>query len=116
MCLSASPHKAVITHSLVYPSGNFEGVYGQSLFGLEADRRFYTSSWPIPNWLNPSALVAQVEAVTTAYEAFFPYFIGTPIQMEAYYFLDQARLALLEARLSDSAAMLQTHYDVLSQP
>lgn len=116
MYLSALPHKAVIIHSLVYHSGNYEGVYGKSLFGLEADWRFYTSTWSIPNWLDQSALVAQVEAVTTAYEAFFPYFIGTPIQMEAYYCLDQARLALLEARLSDSAAILQTHYDVLSQP
>ena len=100
----------------LYPTGDYAGVYGQSLVGLEADWRAYTATLSIPSWLDANALVAQVSAVTSAYENFFPYFSGSAVQMEAYYHLDQARLALLEARLSDSAASLQTFYDTLSQP
>lgn len=102
--------------ALVYHSGNYDGVYGKSLYSLEADWRFYTSTWPIPNWLDSFALLAQVEAVTSAYETFFPFFTGTPTQLEAYYYLDQARLALLEARLADSATLLQSYNAVLNQP
>ena len=92
------------------------GIYGQALSGLEADWRAYTSNLSIPSWLDASVLVAQVNAVTSAYENFFPNFYGTPAQMEAYYYLDQARLTLLEARLADSAALLQTFNEKLSLP
>jgi LysM repeat protein len=100
----------------LYPSGDYLGIYGQSLSGLEADWRAYTVNLPIPAWLDAAALVTQVNALTTTYENFFPYFYGTPAQMEAYYYLDQARLALLEARLSDTAALLQTFNEKLAQP
>ena len=58
----------------LYSTGNYQGIYGQSLISLEADWRAYTANQPIPVWLDASALVAQVTAVTTAYENFFPYF------------------------------------------
>ena len=100
----------------LYASGDYLGIYGQSLSSLEADWRAYTATLPLPAWLDAAALVTQVAALTTAYENFFPYFYGTPANMEAYYTLDQARLALLEARLSDSAALLQAFNEQLAQP
>ena len=100
----------------LYATGNYEGIYGQSLFSLEADWRAYTATLAIPSWLDAGYLVAQVDAVTNAYANFFPYFNGSPAQIEAYYHLDQARLALLEARLSDSSTSLQSFTNIINQP
>jgi LysM repeat protein len=94
----------------LYNTGNYESVYSASLLSLEADWRAFTATVPIPGWLDAASLVSQVDAVTLAYEQFFPSFNGTPIQLQAYRLLDLARLSLLAGRLSDSTGYLQAFY------
>ena len=101
-------------YGLLYPSGDFDGTYGQPLSSLEDDWRAYLTSLPVPDWLDPTAFVVQVEAVTTAYASFFPSFSGTPTQLQAYRELDLARLAILDGDIAASSQHMASYNSILN--
>jgi len=92
----------------VYHSGDYEGVYGRSLSGLESEWRTQLASVPIPTELNPTELVQSVKQLENSYSSFFYSFSGTAKQRNAYRELDQARIALLEGKLIEMQNHLNT--------
>lgn len=84
---------------LLYPSGNFESVYGKSTSELETEWRDILAMEPVPTGLSPERLVNSVARLEGIYLDFFSGFSGTASQMEAYRELDLARLALLSGDL-----------------
>jgi LysM repeat protein len=85
----------------LYSTGNYEAIYGASLPALEQDWLNYLNSQSEPLAYNPEDLVASVNAVEQAYYQFFLNFNGTSSQLDAYIYLDQARLALLKGHMKD---------------
>jgi hypothetical protein len=65
--------------------------------------------------IDPDSLVDSVDAVTAAYDQLFIDFDGTPVQMQAFRKLDQARIALLQGRLESSAEHLATVHELLQR-
>lgn len=85
----------------VYHTGNYTGIYGQSLADIEAD---WIAALEAANYslsFNPDDLVYYVEEVGAAYDRLFTGFTVTETQMEAYQELDRARIALLQGHLND---------------
>jgi hypothetical protein len=102
------------SYGQLYSSGDYDGIYGQPLVGLEDDWRAYLSNVAVPTWLDPAGFVAQVDAVTTAYASFFPSFTGTPVQLQAYRELDLARLAILNGDIAVSRQHLDSYQSLLN--
>jgi len=90
----------------LYPTGDYAGVYGQSLAALEADWLVDLEANGPTVPFNPDNLIEAVDSVGTAYDELFTGFTGTPAQMAAYPELDAARIALLEERFNDVNAHL----------
>lgn len=86
---------------LVYHNGDYSGVYGKDLSALEADWRLHLEPIEIPETLNPMDLVGAVNDLENSYASFFVSFTGNSAQMEAYRYLDKARIALLEGKISE---------------
>lgn len=91
---------------LVYHNGDFSGVYGKDLSALETDWRLHLETIEIPETLNPMDLVGAVNDLEDSYTSFFVSFTGNPAQMEAYRYLDKARIALLEGRIPEMREFL----------
>jgi len=98
----------------LYPTGDYVGVYGQSLAALEQEWLSYIDASELSMQFAPSNLIEAVDAVGTAYDELFADFQGTPTEMVAYQELDKARLALLEGRLEDSATHLTEFRQILN--
>jgi len=98
----------------LYSTGDYTGVYGQSLAALEQEWISYIEASELSLPFTPDGLVEAVDAVGTAYDELFANFQGTQAQMVAYLELDEARLALLEGRLEDSATYLAEFRRVLN--
>jgi LysM repeat protein len=98
----------------LYPSGNFEVVYGRSLVGLENDWRAHLIKQIPRQEIGSLSLVASVKSLETHYINFFSSFSGTPVQINAYRYLDLARIALLEGRLEDIESILAEYKSALS--
>jgi LysM repeat protein len=98
----------------LYPSGNFEAVYGRSLVGLENDWRAHLINQISYQEIDSLSLVTSVKSLETHYINFFSSFSGTPAQINAYRYLDLARIALLEGRLEDVESILAEYKSALS--
>jgi len=85
----------------LYPSGDFQGVYGQTLAQLEAAWLEEVAATEVPAGLSGADLVAAVHDVGQTSEAFFSSFSGTEAQRAAYWEFDAARLALLAGQLDE---------------
>lgn len=91
---------------LVYHDGNYSGVYGKNLPDLETDWKLYLGTVEISATITPMDLVGAVTDLENSYTSFFSSFTGNSAQMEAYRYLDKARIALLEGRLADMRIFL----------
>lgn len=72
----------------LYPTGDYVGVYGQSLAALEAEWLATTAARPISTALDPAALVTAVTETKRAYLELLASFDGRPEQVDAYRRLD----------------------------
>ena len=72
----------------LYPTGDYVGVYGQSLAELEAEWLATTAARPISTALDPAALVTAVTETKRAYLELLASFDGRPEQVDAYRRLD----------------------------
>jgi LysM repeat protein len=97
-----------------YPTGDYTGVYSQSLAALEQEWISHIEASELSTPFAPSDLIEAVDAIGIAYDELFANFQGTQTQMAAYLELDKARLALLEGRLEDSAIYLAEFRRVLN--
>lgn len=97
---------------LAYHSGDYTGVYGKSLTGLENDWRIYLTTVPIPDELNPTELANSVTELGNTYVSFFSGFSGNPAQFDAYRELDNARIALLQGRLIEMRNFLEAFKEI----
>lgn len=98
----------------LYPSGNYEAVYGRSLVTLESDWRAQLINHVPLREIDPLFLVSSVKMLETRYINFFSNFSGTPVQLNAYRHLDRARIALLEGRLEYIESILAEFSSALS--
>jgi len=96
---------------MLYPTNNFDNVYGKTVWALEQEWR--ETLFNISISFKPDDLVSAVNEVQTAYANFLPAFSGTQTQRNAYYHLDLARLALLEGRFNDVTLNLEAFQDAL---
>lgn len=85
----------------LYPTGDYAGVYGKSLSTLESEWLSSVDTYSATVAVDPSDLIAAVDAVSSAYEQLFSVFSRTTSQYAAYLEIDAARIALLEARFND---------------
>jgi LysM repeat protein len=92
----------------LYPTNDFSGTYGKTARSLEEDWRAHLAALPLDG-LDAGQLVAITSEVSSAYRQFLPVFTGAPAQIEAYRLLDQARIAMLENRLSDARLKLDAY-------
>jgi LysM repeat protein len=99
----------------LYPSGNYDAVYGRSLVALESDWRAQLTNHVPLREIDPLFLVSSVKTLETRYINFFSNFSGTPVQLNAYRHLDRARIALLEGRLEDIELLLNEYKSALSE-
>lgn len=85
----------------VYHNGDYQGVFGKNINILESDWRGYLSTVQISGEIDPNELIASVENLQSSYGSFFQKFTGSPIQLDAYRELDNARIALLRGQLTE---------------
>lgn len=86
----------------LYPTGDYAGVYGQSLAALEAEWLAETTSRPLATPLSPTALVAAVTETKRAYLDLLDLLVnfdGRPEQVDAYRRLDVQWAAVLAGQL-----------------
>lgn len=98
----------------VYRTGDYGSVYGKSLVELEAEwigTIQAVDSFPF----DPNELEHFVSELATAYDLLFSNFEGTERDMAAYQKLDQARMALLQGQLNDTADYLLVFRNILNQ-
>ena len=100
----------------LYPSGDFEAVYGKSAGELEDEWRGVLAMEPVPASLSPERLVSAVSRLERAYLNFFTSFSGAEVQMGAYRELDLARLALLSGVLEGFDEQLILYEAALQAP
>ncbi len=98
----------------VYHTGDYYSVYGQGLTGLEAEWIAAIESSDYSLTFDADKLAYYVTEVAAAYDRLFADFTGTTAQMSAYQELDQARMALLQGRLDDTATHLVTFDELLA--
>lgn len=98
----------------LYPTGDYTGLYGQSLAVLEAAWLVTVDAAP-PVTFDPTALVTAVAQVGQAYSDLFDTFSGQPNELAAYPFIDAARLAVLEGRLAEVTLQLQAFHTALGR-
>jgi LysM repeat protein len=100
----------------LYPTGDFETVYGKSASDLEDEWRGVLALESIPAGLSPERLVSSVTRLERTYLDFFSGFSGTTVQLGAYRELDLARLALLSGDLDAFDALLILYEAALQAP
>ena len=100
-----------VKFGLLYPTNNFDVIYEKTVWALEQEWRDTLINVPVP--FKADDLVSAVNEVQTAYGNFLPAFSGTVVQQNAYYYLDLARLALLEGRFVDVTQYLQAFRQAL---
>ena len=100
----------------LYPSGDFEAVYGKDASELEDDWREVLALELIPTGLSPERLISSVSRLERAYLNFFSDFSGTTVQLGAYRELDLARLALLSGDLDTFEEQLILYEAALQAP
>lgn len=89
----------VTTFAQLYPTGDYMGLYGQSLAALEAEWLMASAVRPLATPLDPAALVAAVTKTKRAYLALLMNLEGRPEQVDAYRRLDAQWSAVLAGRL-----------------
>lgn len=94
----------------LFTSGDYPGIYGSTQTQIEAEWTRTLESVGNELDFDPDELVAAIVAVADAYDQLFTDFNGTSAQMAAYRELDQARIAVLQARF-DAA---QEHLDAFA--
>lgn len=85
--------------SRLYPTGDFVGVYGQTLANLEAEWLAETAARPILTQLAPTELLVAVTKTKAAYLDLLAKFEGRPEQMAAYRRLDALWSAVLSGKI-----------------
>lgn len=83
----------------LYPTGDYVGVYGQSLAELEAEWRAESAARPLTTPLDPTALVMAVTETKHAYLDLLASFDGRPEQVDAYRQLDAQWAAILTGEI-----------------
>lgn len=83
----------------LYPTGDYAGVYGQTLAELEAAWLATAAARPISTALDPAALVTAVTETKRAYLELLINFDGRPEQVDAYRQLDAQWAAVLAGQL-----------------
>jgi LysM repeat protein len=91
----------------LFTSGDYPGIYGHTLSQLEEQWTGTLEAIGDDLTFDPEDLVASLTDVTASYDRLFANFGGTPPEMAAYRALDQARIAMLQARFEDA----QEHLD-----
>jgi hypothetical protein len=97
-------HHGAAALAQLYPSGDYFAVYGKSLAELEAEWLDSLSQQPTSLTYAPGELVEAVTCVSGAYDDLFAEFSGSRGQLDAYFALDRARMALLMGRLNEVQA------------
>jgi LysM repeat protein len=95
----------------VYQAGDYLAVYEQSLAQLESDwlATLQEASPDLPSAsFDPERLAETAAAIDAAYRELWADFEGTPQELKIYRQLDLARIAMLQNRLDDAQAHLQT--------
>ena len=90
----------------LYSTGDYAGLYGRSLTGLEEEWIVHLRTHPSPLPFPPADLIRATDAVGRAYERLFARFSGANEEFARYRRVDAARIALLEGRLNDVWACL----------
>lgn len=85
----------VAAFAQLYPTGDYAGVYGQSLVELEAAWQAESAAHPLPASLDPAALVTAVTETRRAYLDLLVNFDGRPEAVDAYRRLDAQWAAIL---------------------
>ncbi|MGC9349921.1 MAG: LysM peptidoglycan-binding domain-containing protein, partial [Anaerolineae bacterium] len=85
----------------LYPTGDYLGVYGQTLAELEEDWIADLEESAAGEGLDSEALLAAVDAVGEAYDDLISRFSDNEAAWSAYVEVDAARIALLEGRFDD---------------
>jgi LysM repeat protein len=98
----------------LYSTNDYANIYGQTAQGLEDDWRTHLAAIQVDG-VNANQLVAMTAEVSSTYRIFLPVFSGTLTHIEAYRLLDQARIALLENRLSDVRLKLDAYQAALAE-
>jgi LysM repeat protein len=97
----------------LFTSGDYPGVYGRTLSQLEREWIKTLEATGKELTFEADLLVASVAQVADAYDRLFKDFNGTSSQMAAYHELDQARIALLQARFDEAQDHLQEFEELL---
>jgi LysM repeat protein len=86
----------------VFTTGDYPGIYGRTLSQLEA--AWIATLKPVARNLDFEAedLVTSVSKLAEAYDRLLQDFAGFPSQLAAYHELDQARIAVLQARFDEA--------------
>ena len=93
----------------LYPSGDYAGIYGESLSALQEDWLATLSARTLPASLSgdggdgADALIQYVTEVGQAYRQLFANFAGSPAEMRAYRALDKARTSMLAGNFTAAA-------------
>lgn len=90
----------------LYPSGDYVGIYGESLSALQEDWLATLAARTLPALLDEEgsdALIQYVTEVGQAYRRLFANFTGSPAEMRAYRALDRARTSTLAGRFTAAA-------------
>ena len=85
----------------LYSTGDYTGVYGQSLADLETAWLAEAASTPLAAPISPAALVTAVDQTQSAYLALLAAFEGLPEQVTAYRRLDAQWSAVLAGQIAD---------------
>lgn len=97
----------------LFTSGDYPGIYGRTPSQLEQE--WISTLEATSNELTFEAgdLVSSLSSLADAYDLLFDDFRGTSSQMAAYRELDQARIAVLQARFDEAQAHLQEFRQLL---
>jgi hypothetical protein len=97
----------------VFTSGDYPGVYGRTRSQLEQEWIDTLDATGEELTFEAELLVASVAQVVDAYDRLFEDFGGTSSQMAAYRELDQARIAVLQARFDEAPDHLKEFEELL---
>jgi LysM repeat protein len=98
----------------LFISGDYPGIYGRTRSQLEQEWIDTLDAIGTELTFDPDLLVTSVAQVADAYDRLFEDFGGTSSQMAAYHELDQARIAVLQARFDEAKDHL-TEFEELLQ-
>ena len=98
---------------ILYPSGNFESVYGHPLPWLDQAWRANLAQVSAEVNLDPGVYFALGKSITGQYRLFFPSFTWSTARVNAYRELDQARVLFLQGEVDGANQALERYRSAL---